>query len=261
MLQSNHKKSILTPATYTCLGLFICTAFLSILFNIAEWKKLSNFFEIVMWSTLFMYFILAISCISSKIRGKRNRIFSILSFIPLALFIFFALLMITADALYIDKNAVINILTSRHIRDSLKLSIVTSVITVIISLLFAVPMGYILSRHNFPGKMLADTIVDIPIVFPPLVAGLTLLVFFSQTTFGIFIQEGLGISFVFQPKGIILCQFVVSASFAIRSVKSAFDDIDKRLEKVALTLGSTHVGSFFKVTLPMASKCAFVSLV
>ena len=58
--------------------------------------------------------------------------------------------------------------------------------------------------------------------------------------------------FVFQPKGIVLCQLVVSASFAIRSVKTAFDEVDRRLEKVALTLGYTQWGSFLHVSLPLA---------
>ena len=98
-----------------------------------------------------------------------------------------------------------------------------------------------------------DTVVDLPIVFPPLVAGLTLLVFFSQTFIGKWIQEDLGLEFVFQPKGIVLCQFLVSASFAIRSAKTAFDELDRRYEKVALTLGCTQWGSFGRVTLPLAA--------
>jgi molybdate transport system permease protein len=113
-------------------------------------------------------------------------------------------------------------------------------------------MGYSLSRFRFPGHILADAIVDLPIVFPPLVAGLTLLVFFSQTSPGRWIQEDLGIEFVFQPKGIVLCQFVAAASFAIRSAKTAFDDVDRRYENVALTLGCTQWGSFRRVCLPLA---------
>jgi molybdate transport system permease protein len=132
------------------------------------------------------------------------------------------------------------------------LSVVTSVGTTALALLFAIPMGYALSRYAFPGRVLADTVVDIPIVFPPLVAGLTLLVFFCQTEFGRWIEEDLGAGFVFQPKGIVLCQFIVSASFAIRSVKTAFDEVDRRLEKVALTLGYTQWGSFRYVSLPLA---------
>ena len=139
--------------------------------------------------------------------------------------------------MYVDKAAVGRVARSPFIVDALCLSVVTSVITTAIALLFAIPMGYALSRYSFPGRVLADTIVDIPIVFPPLVAGLTLLIFFSQTGVGRWVEEDLGLKFVFEPKGIVLCQFVVSASFAIRSIKTAFDEVDRRLENVALTLG------------------------
>ena len=133
------------------------------------------------------------------------------------------------------------------------MSVWTSFATTAIAVLFAVPTGYALSRFRFPGRIVFDTIVDLPIVFPPLVAGLTLLVFFSQTSVGRWIQEDLGLEFVFQPKGIVLCQFLAAASFAIRSAKTAFDDVDTRLENVALTLGCTRWGSFARVSLPLAA--------
>lgn len=164
----------------------------------------------------------------------------------------FVLLLIIADAFYIDKKAVLTVLNSNFIRHALWMSIWTSFATTFIALLFAVPIGYSLSRYRFPGRILVDTVVDLPIVFPPLVAGLTLLVFFSQTSLGRWIQEDLGIEFVFQRKGIILCQFLVAASFAIRSAKTGFDEVDRRFENVALTLGCTRWTSFRRVSLPLA---------
>jgi molybdate transport system permease protein len=186
------------------------------------------------------------------VESCRGRIFTAICFFFLAAFVGFVLLLIIADVLYIDKKAVLTVLTSSSIRDALWLSIWTSFTTTFISLLFAVPMGYVLSRLRFPGRSLADSIVDLPIVFPPLVAGLTLLVFFSQTAIGRWIQEDLGLEFVFQPKGIVLCQFVVTASFAIRFAKTAFDEVDRRFENVALTLGCTRWGSFWRISLPLA---------
>jgi molybdate transport system permease protein len=111
-------------------------------------------------------------------------------------------------------------------------------------------MGYALSRYRFPGHVLVDSMVDLPIILPPLVVGLSLLVFF-QTAAGKWI-ESTGLEFVFQKKGIVLCQLLVSASFGIRAMKLTFDSIDTRLENVALTLGSGRVGTFFRVSLPMA---------
>jgi molybdate transport system permease protein len=123
---------------------------------------------------------------------------------------------------------------------------------VLIGLAFAIPMGYALSRFRFPGHVLIDSIVDLPIILPPLLVGLSLLVFF-QTRTGHFIEDT-GFRFVFQQKGIILCQFLASASFGIRAVKLTFDGIDPRLEHVAMTLGSTRAGAFFRVALPLARR-------
>jgi len=186
------------------------------------------------------------------VRGWRDRVFAAATFFFVCVFIIFVLTLIITDVFYIDKEAVITVLTSKFIRHALWMSTWTTFVTTFIALLFAVPMGYALSRFRFPGRIVADAIVDLPIVFPPLVAGLTLLVFFSQTALGKWIQEDLGIEFVFQPKGIVLCQFVAAASFAIRSAKTAFDDVSQRYENVALTLGCTQWGSFRRVSLPLA---------
>ena len=190
--------------------------------------------------------------LDTPIRGWRDRIFSAAAFFFVSVFVIFILTLIITDIFYVDKKAVATVLTSKFIRHALWMSVWTSCVTTLIALLFAVPMGYSLSRFRFPGQILVDAIVDLPIVFPPLVVGLTLLVFFSRTGPGRWIQEDLGVEFVFQPKGIVLCQFVASASFAIRSAKTAFDDVDRRYENVALTLGCTQFGSFRRVCLPLA---------
>lgn len=187
----------------------------------------------------------------TPIRGWSGLLFVSLMSLFVVLFITFALLLILADILYIDWQSVLNVMTSGFIGHALWMSLWTSAITVFFSVLFAIPMGYVLSRFRFPGHVIVDSLVDLPIVFPPVVVGLTLLVFFTQTPAGRWI-EGNFLEFIFQPKGIVLCQFVVSSSFAIRSAKSTFDEIDRRLESVALTLGCTYWGSFRRISLPLA---------
>jgi len=190
------------------------------------------------------------SC-NTPVRGWQSSLLPVAFFLFLAAFVGFVLVLIVGDALYVNTEAIQTVLTAPHIRHALWMSTWTSLTTVALSVLFAVPAGYVLSRYRFPGHSFADAIVDLPVVFPPLVAGLTLLVFFNQTAVGRWI-EAHGWRFVFQPKGIVLCQFLVSASYAIRSAKSAFDDIDRRLENVALTLGCSHWSAFVHVTLPLA---------
>ena len=162
------------------------------------------------------------------------------------------LALFAADINYTTWPAVQEVLAAKEIRAALWLSVWTTCLTVVIGLAFAIPMGYALSRFRFPGHVLVDSIVDLPIILPPLIVGLSLLVFF-QTRTGRFIEDA-GLEFVFQQKGIVLCQFLVAASFGIRAVKLTFDGIDPRLEHVAMTLGSTRAGAFFRVALPLARR-------
>jgi molybdate transport system permease protein len=137
---------------------------------------------------------------------------------------------------------------------SVKLSVVTSLASTILSMLVAIPAGYVMSRRRFPGHFLADTILDMPIVLPPLVMGLCILIFFN-TSVGRWLDRGLvkeGL-FVYQPLGIVLVQFVVGCAFAVRVVKAGFDSFDWRYEEVAMTLGADYSQSFFKVVLPNVS--------
>jgi molybdate transport system permease protein len=169
-----------------------------------------------------------------------------------AYFVLGWLALFVADINYTTWPAIQEVLAAKEIRAALWLSLWTTAVTVLIGLAFAIPMGYVLSRFRFPGHMLVDSIVDLPIILPPLLVGLSLLVFF-QTRTGHFIEDT-GLRFVFQKKGIVLCQLLASASFGIRAVKLTFDGIDPRLEHVAMTLGSTRAGAFFRVALPLARR-------
>jgi ABC-type sulfate transport system permease component len=98
--------------------------------------------------------------------------------------------MIIAESSYTSSDNIWAALQSREIRYSIKLSLISCAITAILSLWVSVPIGYVMSRHRFPGKALADAILDIPIVLPPLVVGLCLLILFKGPTFT-FVEERL----------------------------------------------------------------------
>jgi len=170
------------------------------------------------------------------------------------LFVVFFLLvvvaLVVADVAYISFDDVLEVLKSKPILTAMRLSGYTSLTAVALCLLFAVPMGYALSRYRFPGHLTVDTLVDLPIVLPPLVIGVSLLVFF-RTALGQWI-EGTGLQFVYTVRGIVLCQFMVAASYAIRAAKAAFDSTDVEQEHLALTLGCTHWQAFRWVALPGA---------
>jgi len=189
---------------------------------------------------------------SSPVVRWRGHLFPAAMLTITALFTGFILVILLADVRYVSLGVVKEVLRSPEILAALWLSVWTSATTVVLGLVFAIPIGYALSRYRFLGHAVVDSIVDLPILLPPLIVGLSLLVFF-QTGIGKWIESN-GVKFVYQRKGIVLCQFVVSASFGIRAIKLTFDGIDRRLEHVAMTLGCGRAQAFFRVALPMARR-------
>ena len=118
-----------------------------------------------------------------------------------------------------------------------------------ISVLVAIPMGYLISRHEFRGKRLLDAVLDIPIVLPPLVIGLSLLILFQFPPFRWFARD-----VVYQVPSVVLAQFSVACAFAVRTMKATFDHINPRCEDVAITLGFSRAQAFGWVLLPEAER-------
>ena len=144
------------------------------------------------------------------------------------------------------ENPMIAALGKPEIRYSIKLSLISCTMTAILSLWVAVPVGYLLSRFQFRGRQLLDAILDIPIVLPPLVVGLSLLILFQ------YMPRGLRSAVVYEVPGVILAQFMVACAFAVRTLRATFDQIDARREQVALTLGCSRAQAFGMVVLPEA---------
>lgn len=134
-----------------------------------------------------------------------------------------------------------------EIRYSITLTLVSCFFTAIISLFVAVPLGYSISRYQFPGRNLLDAALDIPIVLPPLVIGLSLLILFQYWPF-----QPVSQWVVYQIPAVILAQFMVAAAFAIRTMRATFDQLDTRQEQVALTLGCNQAQAFMRVVFPQA---------
>ncbi|MDG2207566.1 MAG: ABC transporter permease subunit, partial [Pirellulales bacterium] len=143
-------------------------------------------------------------------------------------------------------NPVIDAIAKPEIQYSLALSLISCTVTAIISLWIAVPLGYLLSRYSFVGKGFVDAILDIPIVLPPLVVGLSLLILFQ------FMPSEFASLVVYQVPAVIIAQVAVACAFAVRTMKAAFDQIDPRCEQVALTLGCSRAAAFSRVVLPEA---------
>lgn len=190
--------------------------------------------------------------------GSARESLAIVSFSVLGLFAVVILTLLCSDAWYLVTHRVgfadvVRILSVPEVRQSMVLSLWTSLCSLLLVLAFAIPMGYALSRYRFPGHAFLSTLVDVPIVLPPVVIGVSLLAFFG-TELGMGVKSllhGAHITLV-SGVGIVLCQFLVSVSYCIRATKAAFDEVSGEVEDVALVLGCSQWQAFRRVTLPMA---------
>ncbi|MCF7674798.1 MAG: ABC transporter permease, partial [Akkermansiaceae bacterium] len=220
--------------------------------------------------------------------------------------------LVAANILTVSPAQALEVLRNPDIIHSIRLTFFTCTATAALSVLIATPIGYLLSRFRFPGRMLIDTLLDIPILLPPLVIGLSLLILFNRitpsscclvlggtlalatlvgwlavlprsappapailTTLGLvsltllatawftrhstasletLAGDRFGLPMTFQPLGIVLAQLPVAAAFAIRTLRTTFDQISPRYEAVALTLGCNRGQAFTRVVLPLAGR-------
>ena len=170
-------------------------------------------------------------------------------------YVIMLLAMLAADLTWTSPGHLLSALASDEIQYSIKLSLMSCTLAAILSVWVAVPIGYLMSRFNFFGKGLIDAVLDIPIVLPPLVVGLSLLVLF-HTTPGVWVEEQFkalfGTGITYQIPSVVLAQFMVACAFAVRTMRATFDQISVRQEDVALTLGCSRFQAFWRVTLPEA---------
>lgn len=173
-----------------------------------------------------------------------------------ALYLLFITAMLGATATYSAPADWVRALNSREIRYSVALSLMTCTATALLSLLLAVPVGYLMARGRFPGKAFLDAALDIPIVLPPMVVGLCLLILF-QTPFGHAVERV--VPFTYTVAGVVLAQFVIGAAFSVRTMRGTFDHLSSRPEDVAMTLGCSRGRAVWLVTLPAARRGMFAA--
>jgi molybdate transport system permease protein len=145
----------------------------------------------------------------------------------------------------------VNTLINPTVTEALRLSLLTTSLSLALTLLLGTPLAYLLARYTFFGKRLLETLLDLPIVLPPTVAGVALLLTFGRRGFiGSYLNE-LGITIAFTTIAVVIAQVFVASPLYIRSMRSAFANISERLEGAALTLGASKTQTFWRVTLPL----------
>lgn len=167
--------------------------------------------------------------------------------------------LIVAQTSYVGIQAPVIALKEPNVLHAIYLSLITATPASLLALLFAIPCSYGLARYRFPGHMLVDAILDIPVILSPVALGFSLLLLFRSSP-GQWIENHFA-QFIFAVPGIMLAQFILAFALATRVLKATFEEIPCRLEQVARFLGCSPGQAFFRVSLPLARRGIFAAFI
>ena len=134
------------------------------------------------------------------------------------------------------------------IQEALRLSLFTTLISTVVIALLGTPVAYVLATRSFPGKRVIETLIDLPMVLPPTVAGLALLLAFGRAGL---VGKALGVALPFTTLAVILAQVFMAAPFFIAPARAGFASLDRRLLDAAATLRASEGYTFRRVVLPL----------
>ena len=129
--------------------------------------------------------------------------------------------------------------------------------TALVATALMVPPGlllaWVLARHRFRGRVLLDTVVSLPLVVPPVATGLVLLMLFAPRGPIGAVLARIGVEVVFTWKAVVLAMAVMGLPLFVRTARAGFEQVDRRYESVAATLGAAPLRVFFTISLPLAA--------
>ncbi|WP_271439317.1 molybdate ABC transporter permease subunit [Pontixanthobacter luteolus] len=133
------------------------------------------------------------------------------------------------------------------------LSLRVSLVAVLFTVPLAYGLAYLLARRRFPGRMMLDAAVHLPLVLPPVVTGYILLLLFGRSgPIGGFLEDSFGVSLIFQWTGAALAAGIMALPLMVRAMRLSIDAVDRRLVGAARTLGASKWRAFFTITLPLS---------
>jgi molybdate transport system permease protein len=135
-----------------------------------------------------------------------------------------------------------------------RFTVLMSLIATALVLPPAIGIGWLLARRNFPGKTLLETIVSLPLVLPPVASGLLLLWFFGRRSPVGRALDAAGLEIIFTWKAVVIAMMVISFPLVARSVRAGIEQVDRRYEQIAATLGAGPFRILRTITLPLASR-------
>ncbi|MCG8353473.1 MAG: ABC transporter permease [Chloroflexales bacterium] len=177
---------------------------------------------------------------------------------PLLLFLVLPLvaLVLRLDVAYLAAN-----LADLLVIQAISLSMLTTLIATTIAVLFGTPLAYLLARTKFRGRAIVDTLIDLPMVLPPSVAGIALLMAFGRRgLFGSYLSDA-GVEIAFTQIAVVLAQVFVAAPYFVKAATAGFVKVERELEHAAALDGASQWNVFRFVTLPLSWPALFGGMV
>lgn len=172
--------------------------------------------------------------------------------LAVALFTAFLTLPIVALLLRVPISTLADYATRPIVVDALLLSLYTSLISLGLMVLLGTPLAYVLGRYTFPGKRLLETLVEIPLVMPPAVAGVALLLAFGRRGLLGPLIDGAGLDIAFSTAAVVLAQTFVASPFYVRAARAGFQSVPTELDDAAASDGAGRWARFWHILLPLA---------
>ena len=172
----------------------------------------------------------------------------VLASLPMLAFLLVPILALLAraDAAELRAN-----LANEEVRQAIWLSLTTTATSTVLGLVLGTPLAYFLARRRFCGRGVIDTLVDLPMVLPPSVAGIALLLAFGRRgVFGAWLDNA-GVTLAFTTAAVVLAQTFVAAPFYIKTAIAGFDGVERELEQAAAVDGAGPWQIFARVTVPL----------
>jgi molybdate transport system permease protein len=191
--------------------------------------------------------------IRPRINESRNRATLALASLPLVCFLLFP----TAGLLLrVSPRDMLGAFLDPQAAQAVSLSILTTLTTVLLTIVFGTPVAYLIARKEFPGKAALDALIDLPVVLPPSVAGIALLVAFGRSGFPGSFFRAMGFEIPFTPVAVVMAQLFVASPFYVKTLAVAFASVDRDLEQAAAIDGASGWQVFRRVTLPLSLRGA-----
>ncbi len=168
----------------------------------------------------------------------------------LALIVLIPISALVLKASSIGFDEFVKILLADRTLNALKLSFGLSLVAAFVNVFFGLTVAWALTRYEFPGRRLADAIVDIPFALPTAVAGIALASLYAPKGWIGSLLAPLGIKVAFTPLGILIALIFVGLPFVVRTVQPVLEDLDPELEQAAASLGASRWQTLTRVVLP-----------